>query len=339
MKYIYYIALSLSFITGCTHVTQKEVDILKTPVLQAAFCVHDIDSTKVLNPDGIYCYEDYVIIIENKNNPAFSFWKSDSLLYKFSAGFIGGGPNEFIHPRSDYFATSDSSFFILDSNMEWEVQLNGNNIQVINKEPIAIPDAINQMVHLNNHKYIMSGNTSGKNNAEHFLYDADTGEYTSFGEYPSNDLSNERKFIFDFKFTAGRNDRTCIWNFYDNHNLIRQYSIEGELLQEVHLSNVKERHNSDAKSRESQNCPYWKIVQTTSKHIYTLFYNGETSETIYSEGAIPELQEWDWEGNLTKRIQFDKKYNRFTVSETGMLYAINTIDTFNNQIYSYELQD
>lgn len=279
------------------------------------------------------------MIIENKNNPAFSFWKADSLQYCFSSGFIGGGPNEFIRPRSNYFATSDSSFFILDSDIEWEVQINENRLQVIGKEPIIIPDAINQMVHLNNGKYIMAGNTDGENNAEHFLYDANSGEYISFGEYPSENLSDRRKFLFDFKYTAGRSTQPYVWDFYENHNLIRQYSTEGKLLQEVSLTNVTERHNSDYKSHDLQNCPYWRGVQTTSEHIYVLFYRGETDKVIYSEGAIPELQEWDWQGNLTRRILFDRKYNRIAVSEAGILYAMNIIDDFNYQIYSYKLQD
>lgn len=337
MKLINYILGSLFCLISCTNVTQKEVDIQQVHVTQAKFDVHLIDSTKILNPKGIYCYKDYVVIIEGKNNPAFSFWKTDDLQYCFSSGFIGGGPNEFIRPRSDYFATSDSSFFILDSNIECEVQILKENIKIINKEYITIPDAINQMIRLTDKKYIMSGNTDGKNNAEHILYNANAGEYTYFGKFPSKNIPNERKFIFDFKYTAGRDDKPYIWDFYEKHNLIRQYDLEGKLLQEVHLSNIEERHNSDSKSRDLKNRPYWRIIQTTSKHIYTLFYRGETDKLIYSEGAIPELQEWDWQGNLIRRILFDKKYNQITISETGILYAINTINDFNNQIYSYKL--
>lgn len=339
MKFVYSIFLSLFLLAGCTSIIQNEVDILQVPIIQAKFCVYPIDSTKVLNPRGIYCYQDYLVIIEGKNSPVFSFWKADNLQFCFSAGFIGGGPNEFIHPRSDYFATSDSSFFILDSNIEYEVQIFKESIRIINKEPIIIPDAINQMVHLNDNKYIMAGNTDGENSSEHFLYDANLGNYISFGEYPSKNLSDRRKFLFDFKYTAGRSSKPYIWDFYENHNLIRQYSIEGNLLQEIHLCNIEERKNSDTKSRDLQNRPYWRVLQTTSQHIYTLFYRGETDRLIYSEGTIPELQEWDWQGNLTKRILFDRKYDRITVSEAGILYAINTIDDFNNQIYSYKLQD
>lgn len=338
MKVFYYVVISLLLLTSCTHTTnKKEINISDIPVIDAKFKVHNIDSTKVLNPGGIYCYKNYVVIIEDKNNPVFSFWKSNNLEYCFSDGFIGNGPNEFIRPRSDYFATSDSSFFILDSNIEWEVQINKNRIQIINKEPIIIPDAINQMVHLSNNKYIMSGNTNGENNSEHFLYDAKTGKYTSFGEYPSKNIENKRKFFFDFKYTAGRSDKSYIWNFYENHNLIRKYDLEGRLLQEICFKDVIDRHNSNSKSYDLTNRPYWCALQTTSTHIYVLFYTGETDKIIYSKGIIPELQEWDWQGNLIRRILFDKKYDCIAISENGILYAIDTINEFNYQIYSYEL--
>ena len=145
MKNIYHMIV-IFLLISCNRIPQKEINVVDIPIQQARFYINNIDSTKILNPGGIYCYKNHVILIERKNNPAFSFWTSDSLRYEFSEGFIGGGPNEFIRPRSNYFAVSDSSFFILDSNIEWEVQLEEQRIQVINKEPIIIPDAINQMV-------------------------------------------------------------------------------------------------------------------------------------------------------------------------------------------------
>lgn len=340
MKYFYCTVIFLFLMLSCSKDIQlKEIKITDVAIQHEKFHVNNIDSTQILNPGGIYCYKNHVILIERNNSPAFSFWTADSLQYEFSDGFIGGGPNEFIRPRSNYFAVSDSSFFILDSNIEWEIQLKGNHVEIINKEPIIIPDAINQMIHLDNGKYITSGNTGGRNNAEHFLYDAKTGEYIPFGEYPFTDLPNERKFFFNFKYTAGIVGKPYIWDFYENHNLLRQYSIDGELLQEVRLTDIHERYNNDYKSTESQNRPYWRIVRSTPQHIYALFYTGETIDTIYTEGAIPELQIWDWDGKLTQRIQFDKKYNLITVSDAGMLYAINTIDSFNYQIYSYGIQE
>lgn len=106
----------------------------------------------------------------------------------------------------------------------------------------------------------MAGNTTGRYNSEHFLYNAKDGTYLPFGEYPSKNLENERKFSFDFKHTAGRSDKPYIWNFYENHNLIRQYNIEGQLLQEIYLKISK------IGTTQIPNLMIWKIV-----HIGELF--------------------------------------------------------------------
>lgn len=69
----------------------------------------------------------------------------DNLEYEFSSGYKGGGPDELIHPRADYFTISDSSFYILDSNIEREMIISNDSvIHIISNIPILIPDAINQ---------------------------------------------------------------------------------------------------------------------------------------------------------------------------------------------------
>lgn len=192
MKNIYHMIV-IFLLISCNRIPQKEINVVDIPIQQARFYINNIDSTKILNPGGIYCYKNHVILIERKIILLFHFGHRIAYAMNFLRDSLRRS-HEFIRPRSNYFAVSDSSF-ILDSNIEWEVQLEEQRIQVINKEPIIIPDAINQMVHLDNGKYIMAGNTDGNNNAEHFLYDIKTGEYTLFGEYPFTDLFDERKFF------------------------------------------------------------------------------------------------------------------------------------------------
>ena len=77
-------------------------------------------------------------------------------------------------------------------------------------------------------------------------------------------------------------------------------------------------------------------MYATKNHIFTLFYKGETSEQIYSNEALPELQVWDWDGNMKRRIVFDQKIDRMAISDSGILFAINT-KSFDNSVYYYEL--
>lgn len=336
--YLLLMAVWVLHLYGCDSINTKIIDIKAIPLVEKEFKVIPIDSTYLLHPTNLYCYKNHILIFDSGNNPAFTFWSQDSLQYEFSAGYIGAGPNEFINPRSDYFASSDSSFFILDSNIEWEVQLEGDSLHIIHRTPIVIPDAINQMVHLDHGTYIMAGFTDGRSDGEHFLYHKERGDYIPFGDYPTS-IDDVRKVAFDFKFTAGKTGQECIWDFYQYHNLIRQYDVNGTLMQELALGGVREHHNSIYKIREMTNHTYWRLAIATEACIYTLFYEDATTDMVYFKGVIPELQIWDWNGNLKNRVKFNYCYNKITISEQGVLYAINDIEPFNYVVYTYDLRD
>lgn len=326
MKYTGFYLLVTFLAIGCTPTHLKEQSLNETPLLHSQFEEYILDSAKILYPHGIFSFQDYVILIEKKNNPVLSFWTPDSLKYQFSSGYIGGGPNELINPRANYFSSSDSSFYLLDSNIEREMSIENEAIHILNNVPITLPDAINQLVHIKKDYYILSGMTDGSSQKEHFIY-AD-GMFTPFGEYPSTGLEDMEQAQFDFKFTAGRAGKNVFYDFYAYHNLIRKYSIEGELLEETQLGGIPENNNTYSKYQNGEAAVFWNMVTTTDDYIYALFYGDITRNQLYDKGGIPELQVWDWEGKLKKRILFDKVYDIITVSKKGILYALNTLEPY-----------
>lgn len=337
MKYIYLLFYSMWMLLciGCSSPHFRELSLNDVALEHCTFREFDLDSTKILDPRGLFYFDNHLILVEVKNDPTLSFWTSDSLKYEFSSGYKGGGPNELIHPQANYFTSSDTSFFLLDSNIEREIKIKNQEICILNNVPIAIPDAINQLVRLDKDYYIMSGKTDGATGKEHFIYSA--GVATPFGDYPSMNLEKIEQAKFDYKFTAGRMGKKVIYDFYLYHNLIRRYSIEGELLQEIKLKDVPDRNNTYEKLRERSVCPYWDVTVATEDAIYILFYQGVTNKVLYSEGAIPELQVWDWNGNLKRRLLFNKIYNEFTISSNGTLYALNTKEPY--KVYTYEINE
>lgn len=300
------------------------------PLVEGSFETHEIDSTMVLNPKNLFCFGNHIILIEYKNAPFLSFWSPDSLTYEFSAANKGGGPNELIDPYSDYFAKSDSSFFLLDSQVEREIKVTGNGIQIINNKPLIFSDAINQLVRVEEDTYIMLGFTDGSDIAEHTKCTPDGN--STFGKYPTKGIEDGiKQFNIDYKLTAGLMGKRTIWDFYESHNLIRQYSIDGELLQEVSLDFDEEQESTASTSDGGQRIYYWIRVIALNHHIYALFKYDTWKST-----KVPELQVWDWDGNLTARYQFDKYYNAIAVSDNGVLYAM---DTMNHpyEVYTYDL--
>lgn len=324
------LALASFLLVGCNTNSIKRVDMDSVPLVKGSFQIHEIDSIKTLNPKNLFCFGNHVILIEYKNAPFLSFWSPDSLTYEFSAGDKGGGPNELIDPYSDYFAKSDSSFFLLDSQVEREIQVTGNDIQIINNKPLIFSDAINQLVRVEEDAYIMLGRTDGSDNAEHIKITPDGNK--PFGQYPANSTDKTSIQFFEYyKLTAGLMGEKTIWDFYESHNLIRQYSIDGELLQEVSLDFDERQESTASTSDGGKGIYYWIRVIASNHHIYALFKYDTWKST-----KVPELQVWDWDGNLTARYQFDKYYNAIAVSDNGVLYAM---DTMNHpyEVYTYDL--
>lgn len=318
---------------GCSSPHIKELNLNDIALRHCVFHEFELDSTKILYPRGLFYFDNHLIIIEAKNNPTLSFWTPDSLKYEFSSGYLGGGPNELIHPRTNYFTNSDSSFFILDSNIEREIKIENKEIRVLNNVPIVIPDAINQLVRLDNDYYIMSGMTDGSSGKEHFIYAK--GEAIPFGDYPSKNLEKIEQAKFDYKFTAGKAGKKVLFDFYLYHNLVRKYSMEGELLQEIRLKDIPDRHNTYEKFHSGIAASFWNMTVPTDDAVYILFYQGDTDNLLYDKGAIPELQIWDWNGDLKDRFLFDKIYDKFTISSDGILYALNTQEPY--KIYTYDI--
>lgn len=320
--------LLLFTLTNCGKKEYKVVELTTVPLQQASFDVHEIDSTKVLNPSNIFYFKEHIILMEYNNTPFFSFWTLDSLSYDFSDGYIGGGPNELINPSINYFTKSDSSFYILDSQVEREIKIDGKNIKILSNTPLIFPDAINQLVHVGQGTYIMAGKTDGSDNAEHTLYTPT--ETRVFGDYPSKGIDkNIDQFKLDYKLTAGILGGSTIWDFYLYHNLIRQYSTEGKLLQELRL-NMDEGNKNYASMLGTEDLTYyWTKVIAEKESIYVLF-SGKKEDS----SSIPELQIWNWDGGLKSRYLFDKPFDTFAVSDSGILYAFDTESPY--QIYTYD---
>lgn len=322
--------LATVFLVGCQKTPNKRICLDSIELLQATFDVHNIDSMKILNPRNIFYFNNYVILMEHNNEPIFSFWSPDSLTYKFSDGYKGSGPNELIDPYTDYFTKSDSSFYILDSNIEREFKLKGNKIHFINGQALIFPDAINRLVRVDKDVYIMAGLTNGIDKAEHTKCTPDGNR--SFGEYPTKGIDDGiQQFFFDTKFTAGKMGEKTIWDFYFYHNLIRQYSIDGELLQEVSLDLKEEHENTVSMLSSDRIIEYWNRVVVEGDYIYVLFHDKE-----HRSKDAPELQKWDWDGNLIARYQLDKYYNHYAISDKGILYAMDVFD-HPYEVYTYDL--
>lgn len=227
-----YLCGILFLLCCCDEYKKDSICLQDIEVEQLSFKLYPTDSL-LIYPRGINVWRNYLIIMEPKlKDSIYSIWDRDDFAHLFSCGRKGNGPNELINPRYDYYASTDSSFFILDSDIEREVCFEDKTLVIKRNNDITLPDAINQLVRLGDDYYILAGLTNGST-GEHIIYK--NGGYSSFGEFPRKSENEERRFFTNYKLTAGDVAHDCICDFYLYQNLIRIYDIKGNLLKHIQV--------------------------------------------------------------------------------------------------------
>lgn len=314
---------------------KKKCDLGRYPVEHCKLNVHKMD-TGLICPQSINVFKDKLLVMEpQKDISKISVFDRKRFAFLFSDIDEGRAKYEVINLRGDYYACTDTSFFVLDNNIEKEYSLHGNHIKYIGYVPITIPDALNQLLRIGEEKYITSGLTSGEGH-EHLLYD--DGEYEGFGEYPELYVSSSKTFVLNAKVSAGMVGKEQIWDFYLNHNLVRSYNLYGDLLMEIEIENASQK----TKITDSQDSEfYFYDAKWNSDYIAVLYNERYSWLEFYLSGdaaqRMHELQLWTWNGELKRRIRFDKHFDFYALSEDNIFYAMDA--ELPNVIYTYDFEE
>ena len=296
--------------------------------------VHHLDSG-LIYPQSINVFKDKLLIMEpEKAVSKISIYDRDQFDFLFSGIDEGRTKYEVINLRSDYYAYTDTSFYLLDGNIEKEYYLDNNRIKYIGCVPITIPDALNQLRRVDEEKYIASGFTSGRG-CEHLLYDH--GQLNEFGEYPELYSPDSRTFVLNAKVSAGMEGKEQIWDFYLNHNLVRSYDLYGNLLVEIEIENAAQK----TKIIDDQDSEfYFYDAKWNTDYIAVLYNEQYTWLEFYLSGDDAqrqhELQLWTWDGELKHRIRFDKHFDLYALSEDNIFYAMDAEQP--DIIYTYDFE-
>lgn len=335
MKCKIFLEVCTVLFASCTGEVKKKCVLDQYPIEHCKLDVHEIDSVMVC-PQAINVFEDKLLVMEpQKAVSKISVFDRNQFDFLFSDMDEGRTKYEVMNLRSDYYAHTDTSFFVLDNNMEKEYGLHDDHIEYIGYVPITIPDALNQLIRVGAKKYITSGFTSGEGH-EHLLYD--NGKYEGFGEYPELYAPSSKTFILNAKVSAGMVGKEQIWDFYLNHNLVRSYDLYGNLLTEIEIENaVQNTKITDSEDSEF----YFYGVKWNAGYIAVLYNEKYTWKEFYlSDGAaqrMHELQLWTWNGELKHRIRFDKHFDFYALSEDSIFYAMDVERP--NVIYTYDFRE
>ena len=320
---------------SCTN-EKKGICVLDNyPIEHCKLSIHRMDSV-LIYPQSINVFKDKLLVMEPQRDVSkISVFGRDSFKFQYSGIDAGRARYEAVSLRHDYYACTDTSFFLLDNNVEKEYCFKDGRIEYVGCVPIAIPDALNQLLRVGTGKYIASGFSSGKGH-EHLLYE--NGRLDGFGEYPETYSSSSQNFILNAKVSAGLLGKDRIWDFYLNHNLIRSYDLEGNLLLEMKIENSAQKTNIT----DPHDCEFYFYGVKWNARYMAVLYNEKYSwlEFYLSEDAeqrTHELQLWTWDGELKRRIRFDKHFDFYALSDDDVFYAMDAEQP--DVIYTYDFNE
>ena len=333
MKSLYFI-VALVFFAACNRIRTEKCLLSDCPIEHCKVQKHLID-TVLVYPQAINVFKDKLLVFEPRNgNAVLSVFSCKDFEYLFSGIGKGHAKSEVVYMYDNYYACTDTSFFILDMNVEKEYLLKNNKVVYVGSTPLIIPDALNQLIRVDDVPYITAGFTNGKG-GEHLLYH--DGEYTDFGEYPDLSLKNEERAIYNGSISAGMVGKQKFWDFYTYQDLIRSYDLQGNLLLEIVLDD--DEKNVTMQNVDDRNLNYYK-AKWNSKYIavlYNAFFSADEFYKLSKDERKRELQLWTWDGELKRRIYFDVPYDIYALSEDNIFYAMNMDKP--DVIYTYDLNE
>ncbi|WP_187270933.1 TolB-like 6-bladed beta-propeller domain-containing protein [Neolewinella aurantiaca] len=177
-------------------------------------------------------------------------------------------------------------------------------------------DNINRLAHLNDTLYTAMNSDTEFNAHQSLLFSSKSSTVLkTFAEYPEEGLvfeSPEAKSA-QYRYTVVADEaRGQIAVFYTYVNLIRFYDFTGALLKEVRVGSY-----TTPQIPKERNL-YFLAPVATDDNIYVLYLNQNNASVNEDPETIrPELQVYNWEGELLKRSYIDAPVYTFDVSVAG----------------------
>ena len=320
------LSLILFCLVACTSSLQnaRKVDIGQIEILNIKSDTTRI--TELQNPLAMYELGEYILFphTEKTAEAPLYFYSKKDLSFCFNWGKFGRGPGEIYDCNPYYFQKTDSSF-TLNTNYiyETEFKVKGDSLEMETPKLItSLP--MNNLLKINDSIFFFENKLEEK---EFSLFNTQRRvTLKKFGEYPQTtipfDELSDRDNICQKTCILNR-EKGLIYVFYENMPLIRLYSIDGNLLEEVTLKDIRPKKMTVAEFYESKSELYFSFPYRSGNSIYVQFFNVPLN-SIYTLEQV-EIQEWDEKLNLKNRFLIDRNFNIFCVANDDVptLYGFN----------------
>ncbi len=291
----------------------------------------------LLSPFSLCVTNEKLVVMESKSDTLFNVFNINNFQHIYNDGVRGGGPNEFMTIAPHYFLPTDKGFKVLfaETNDINEYTVTESKIILEKKDNLKIErKGINGLTFFKDEQYIMTSNFNSDH--EYEILDNKNGQITEMGLYPkeTNDtsLKDIGRYTLYLKNGVAHPNGTYFASFYLNFKRMRIYDKKGNMIKDVILK--IEPYNSNTTDEINDRLVYYYTTPVAdNKYIYILCANKSRNDYFK---IMPELQIWNWDGNLISRHQCDKNISMITFDKKrNKIYALDYY--VEDEIYEYDL--
>lgn len=297
---------------------------------------------RIIMPLKIFIIGDKLLVEDYTQKEIFKVFRLPEYQFLYSWGFIGEGPEEYIHVNPESTSISNGTFEFLDLGKIRSFKLDEEGpveLDIRNLPSLGSP--ANNLEKISDSIYIANTPIFSDDEYEHMVFDLSSNKIIKkFGRFPEEKIrfrsQNEKHIAFHTSSTAN-NFTGRYASFYTYFKRFKIYQDNGELLNEVVLRPDGEKKYSikDAK----QNIIYFAEPYSSNSYIYVLLIGKSVNDLESDEEDYnPILTIWNWNGNPVAQYKLNKPVTSFTISEERQtLYGVSYLKM--DELYEFKLPD
>lgn len=280
-----------------------------------------------LLPSKLLAMNDKAIVFDNGETGLFKVYSLPDFGFLYSFGEIGEGPDQlkFVDQNSLQVHNQAIVVFTGEEIVKYTLDLTyAEEIQRTKLPMLGSLLPINRLVLLTDSLFISDIWEVRPGGAEHQISDVKgQASVVHFGKLPqdasTNRLEQSELYRRYLKSLVVNRESGKMVSFYIHENLIRYYSKEGYLVREVEVDFFNGRDID-------RNDFTFRVEPVATKDFIYVMYIGRSKQEIIDEPMDfrPQIEIWDWDGNLIRRYLLDQPITTFAVSDDyKKLYGIS----------------
>lgn len=286
-----------------------------------------------LKPTRLFVAQNHLVVAHTGMDHIFNAYSLPLTGEVVTGVSSGRGPKELIAPDMGSVVDEKGCFRIVDSDFRIKkIAITDEDVSIIDSEMLFLNDASvivqNGMTYSGGYYIFPNWSDFSEGHKQYVRVDKE-GNKTPIGDYPkwgSSRGENEpfQDFINYANIRIGHPGDKKFAEFYARYRRMRILDIDGNVLSEAQ---VNYPGPADIYAPGLTYRTYSGFPETNGKIISVLLANHDVTRTDAPDPDYSEVQIWDWNGNILKRLILVPRMSFTTVDFKGkMIYGVDSND-------------